>query len=177
MQLCFFIKHVIHAGFNFSRMNTLHEMQNTSGKCCLRCSGGDGEIRTLARCYPPTAFRVRTLQPLGYISICNFKCLYIIPYSRIGFKSFSARNRIFLFPPPQQTTASLHPSKEKAADKCRPLFKIQNQTRSYSTTPSIMVMSTLTLCSSRVSISRTLQSRMIISASLPTSRLPLMFSS
>ena len=106
-----------------------------------------------------------------------FRYLSIIPYSRIGFKSFSARNRIFLFPPPQQTTASLHPSKEKAADICRPLFKIQNQTRSYSTTPSIMVMSTLTLCSSRVSISRTLQSRTIMSASLPTSRLPLMFSS
>ena len=30
--------------------------------------GGDGEIRTLARFDTPTAFRVRTLQPLGYIS-------------------------------------------------------------------------------------------------------------
>ena len=30
--------------------------------------GGDGGIRTLARFDPPTAFRVRTLQPLGYIS-------------------------------------------------------------------------------------------------------------
>ena len=30
--------------------------------------GGDGEIRTLAPLSRPTAFRVRTLQPLGYIS-------------------------------------------------------------------------------------------------------------
>lgn len=30
--------------------------------------GGDGEIRTLAGFYTPTAFRVQTLQPLGYIS-------------------------------------------------------------------------------------------------------------
>ena len=33
--------------------------------------GGDEEIRTLARLAAPTGFRIRTLQPLGYISI-NF---------------------------------------------------------------------------------------------------------
>ena len=31
--------------------------------------GGDGEIRTLAGFDTPTAFRERTLQPLGYISV------------------------------------------------------------------------------------------------------------
>lgn len=34
--------------------------------------GGEEEIRTLARRKPATAFRVRTLRPLGYLSIFNF---------------------------------------------------------------------------------------------------------
>ena len=38
-------------------------------KRTLRPRGGDGEIRTLAGFNTPTAFRERTLQPLGYISI------------------------------------------------------------------------------------------------------------
>jgi hypothetical protein len=43
--------------------------------------------------------------------------LYIIPYSRIGFKSFSGRNLIFLFPTLQQAVASCIP-----AEKKRPTF-------------------------------------------------------
>ena len=44
-------------------------IKSAGAKRPLLRRGGDGEIRTLARCYTPTAFRVRTLQPLGYISV------------------------------------------------------------------------------------------------------------
>ena len=40
-------------------------------------AGGDGEIRTLARFEAPTAFRVRTLQPLGYISKHQIRYCYL----------------------------------------------------------------------------------------------------
>lgn len=38
--------------------------------------GGEEEIRTLARRKPATAFRVRTLRPLGYLSVFNFTPLF-----------------------------------------------------------------------------------------------------
>ena len=54
-----------------------------------RPHGGDGEIRTLAPVLSrPTAFRVRTLQPLGYISESETECSDHVPlYSQIAERS------------------------------------------------------------------------------------------
>ena len=64
--------------------------------------GGDEEIRTLAHLAAPTGFRIRTLQPLGYISVyCVFGGVspnkHIIAGKRKKSRLFGKRYNLFHF--------------------------------------------------------------------------------
>ena len=74
----------------------------------FRSYGGDGEIRTLAGFNTPTAFRERTLQPLGYISICfqpvfRQKIRYSVVWKTVSIFLASARKN-----PPGKSRKGLH---------------------------------------------------------------------
>ena len=74
----------------------------------FRDFGGDGEIRTLAGFNTPTAFRERTLQPLGYISICfqpvfRQKIRYSVVWKAVSIFLASARKN-----PPGKSRKGLH---------------------------------------------------------------------
>ena len=75
--------------------------------------GGDGEIRTLAPVLSrPTAFRVRTLQPLGYISKLHFECG---PFNRLG----TSPNLCYI-PGPDPPTNSAGGNREEQQDRTDP---------------------------------------------------------
>ena len=60
----------------FKSLRITYENKKDTHKGCLSYFGGDGGIWTPARLAAPSGFRIRTLQPLGYISLLQARVLY-----------------------------------------------------------------------------------------------------